>query len=148
MRTASEIMHQPAPAVDPSLTIKELYAWLTERGLDGACVVEDDKLTGVVTQMDLVFKEKKVHMPTFFFFLDAVVPVMNPQKTMDEVQKIAGARVGDIATSDVITVAPGTSVDEVATLMVDKHLTVLPVVDDGKLVGMVTKQDVLKAAFG
>ena len=148
MRTARDIMHTPAPTVSPETTAKELYAYLHDNDLDGACVVVDGKLTGVVTSMDLVYKEKKIHMPTFFFFLDAVIPTSDPRKAYDEVLKIAGAKVADFSSTKVISVGPETAVAEVASLMVDKHLTIVPVMDGETLVGMVTKQDVLKAAFG
>lgn len=146
MKTARDIMHAPAPTVDPSLTIKELSDWLLEHNLDGACVVDEaGALKGVVTSMDLIFKEKKVHIPSFFLFLDAILPTSDPRKTYAEVRKIAGSRVDDILTPDPITVSTDAHIDELATLMVDKHLTILPVVDGERLVGMVTKPDVLRA---
>lgn len=149
MKSAAQIMHTPAPTVTPDTSAQELYTFLTSKGLDGVCVVEGDKLVGVVTSMDLVFREKKVHMPTFFFFLDAVIPLGDPRRTYEEVTKIAGSRAGDLASTRVVTVAPDTHVDDVASLMVDKHLSVVPVVDgQGTLVGMVTKDDVLRASFG
>lgn len=148
MHTASDVMTTPAPTVSPDMTVKELSKHLLEHHLDGVCVVSDGELLGVVTSMDLIYKEKKVHLPTFFFFLDAVIPTSSPAKTYEEVMKMAGSTVGDILTHDPITVAPTTPLDEVASKMVDKHLTILPVMDDGALVGLVTKNRVMLAAFG
>lgn len=148
MATAADVMHAPAPTVAPSLDVRELHAWLDERGLDGACVVEADELLGVVTTMDLVYQERKVHLPSFFVFLDAVIPLGDPQRTYAEVLKVAGHTVADICTREVLSVSPDTAVGDVAALMVRKHLSVVPVLDDGRLVGMVTKDDVLRAHFG
>ncbi|MCB9665770.1 MAG: CBS domain-containing protein [Alphaproteobacteria bacterium] len=148
MATAADVMHAPAPAVAPSMEVRDLHAWLSERDLDGACVVEADELLGVVTSMDLVYQERRIHLPSFFVFLDAVIPLGDPQRTYQEVLKVAGHTVADICTRDVISVGPDAPVAEVAALMVRKHLSVVPVVDDGRLVGMITKDDVLRAHFG
>jgi CBS domain-containing protein len=148
MQTARDLMHAPAPTVSPDLSARELYRFLTERGLDGACVVDGGELVGVVTSMDLVFRQKKVHLPSFFVFLDFFVPLGDPRQADEEIKKIAASRVGDLATRQLVTVDVATPIDEVATRMVEDHVTVLPVLDGGRLVGMVTKQDVLKATLG
>lgn len=148
MKTAGEVMHAPAPVVAPDTTLQDLYAFLDERDLDGACVVDDGHLVGVVTSMDLVVRQKRVHLPTLFAFMDVVLPLGGTRQTEDELRRIASSDVGGLATRDVVTIDPDTPLDEVATLMVEKHLTVLPVVEHGGLVGMVTKDDVLRGTFG
>ena len=63
-------------------------------------------------------------------------------------EKIAGADVGDVMTDSPVTVEPDTPIDQIASLMVDRHITVLPVTESGKLVGMVTKPGILRVVFG
>jgi CBS domain-containing protein len=145
MTTANDVMHVPAPTVDPTMSVQDLAAWLLERQLDGACVVEDGQLVGVVTSMDLVFREQRVHIPSFFVFLDAVIPTFDPRKTYEEVRKVTGTTVADICTREPITVTPDTELADIASRMVDQHLTILPVIHNGGLVGMVTKPDVVRA---
>ena len=61
-----------------------------------------------------------------------------------EVEKIAALTVSQAMTPKPVTVTPQTGIEEVASLMVDKNFHTLPVVQDGKLVGVVGKEDVLK----
>ncbi len=146
MRTAQDILDPQPLTVEPDVRAGELARLLLEAGRDGACVVDEGHLVGVVTAMDLVYKEKRLHLPTLFTFMDAVIPVGWKQAER-ELEKISGITVGEIMTRDVVSVGAGAPLDELATLMVEKHLTMLPVVDGDRLLGVVDKRAVLAAAF-
>ncbi|RME21097.1 MAG: CBS domain-containing protein [Deltaproteobacteria bacterium] len=147
MQTAQDILDPNPLTVSPDTRVDDLARKLLEAGREGACVVDDaGRLIGVVTAMDLVYKEKRLHLPTLFTFMDAVIP-LGWKRAERELEKIAGITVGQIMTRDVVTVGPGAGLDEIATLMVDKHLTMLPVVDGDRLLGVVDKRAVLAAAF-
>lgn len=144
---AKDIMNAHPFVVSPDMSVQELAKQLFENNMDGACVVENSELIGVVTSMDLVYQEKSLHLPTVITLLDAVIPLESQSRTRKEMEKITGAWVRDIMTSNPITVSLTTSLEELATLMVERHITMLPVVKEGELVGTVTKPDVLRAAF-
>ncbi|MEW5848118.1 MAG: CBS domain-containing protein [Myxococcota bacterium] len=146
MKQARDVMDRNPATVGPESTVEQLGRLLLERNLDGACVVEDGRLVGVATAMDIMFKERKLHLPTFLVFMDAAIP-LGESHVREQLRKTLGGRVADVMTQPAITVTPGASLQEVATLMVDKHLTVLPVVEDGKLLGAVTKQAMLRATL-
>lgn len=146
MTTAGEILNPQPLIVAPDLSVQALAALLLERGVDGACVVGGGGLEGVVTAMDLVFKEKNLHLPTVFTFMDVVIP-LGWQRAEEELEKIAGLKVADIMTRHPVTVGPEADLHTVATLMVEKHLSTLPVVEGGQLRGVIDKRAVLAAAF-
>jgi len=147
MQTAGEVM-QESRSVSPTLSVQELARLLLEERLDGVCVVaEDGALAGVVTSMDLIYQEKALHLPTFFVLLDGVLPLDSPWRAERELDKISGAQVADIMTTDPVFVRPETPLEEVATLMVERHISIVPVVADERLVGVVTKPAMLRAAF-
>jgi CBS domain-containing protein len=100
-----------------------------------------------VTTMDLVFQEKQVHIPSVLNFMDFAIPLEPPARLRDELEKIAGTRVEQIMSPEPIVVSPDQPMSEVASLMVDQHLTIVPVVEQGRLLGMVTKHALLYAAF-
>lgn len=145
MKTARELMDDSV-TVTAELPVRELAETLLDAGADGACVVDGERLIGVVTTMDLVFKEKQVHLPTLLYILDAVIPLGRMQDVDDELHKMASATVEDLMTRTVITVGPDAPMDEVATRMVEDHLTLVPVVDDGRLLGAVTKRSLLRGS--
>jgi CBS domain-containing protein len=138
-----------ALTVGPDCSVRDLAVLLLDRGLDGACVVDQhDELVGVVTTMDLVFQEKQVHLPTILNFLDFAIPLEPPSRLRAELDKIAGTTVQEIMTREPVTIEPERLVSEVARMMVEQHLTIVPVIEDGKLLGMITKQALLRSVLG
>ena len=143
---ARELMVEPLTVI-PTRSVRDLAELLMRERSDGACVIEHGRLVGVVTTMDLVFQEKQVHIPSILTIMDFAIPLEPPARLRDELDKIAGIRVADIMSRHPIFVTPETPMSEVASLMVDKHLTIVPVVEGERLVGMITKQALLRAAF-
>jgi CBS domain-containing protein len=148
MKRARDIMDPKPCTVAPDLSVRELAARLLTERSDGACVVEDGRLAGVVTAMDLIFQEQPVHLPSFLMFFDAVIPLERPSHAQHEMEKILGLKVRDIMSTDVITVAPDAKLEEVAARMVRRHTGYIPVVEGHELRGVITKPAVLRAAFG
>lgn len=148
MKRASDLMDREVLTVAPDSPVRDLAAKLLAEKGDGACVVEGHKLVGVVTAMDLIFQEQPVHLPSFFVFFDAVIPLERPGHMQHELDKLMGAMVRDIMSTDLITVGPASAIEEVAATMVRRHTGYVPVVEGGALLGVVTKRGVLKAAFG
>ncbi|PRQ06408.1 inosine 5'-monophosphate dehydrogenase [Enhygromyxa salina] len=136
-----------ALTVTADTSVRELVDLLLRERSDGACVVDDDRLVGVVTTMDLVFQQKRVHLPSILSVMDFAIPLEPPQRLRQELDKIAGTRVAEIMSDEPIFVGPSAPMSEVATLMVERHLTVIPVVEDGCLLGVVSKEALLRAAF-
>jgi CBS-domain-containing membrane protein len=74
----------------------------------------------------------------FFFFLE------NPERLEKELKKMAASTVGDICNRKMKTVAQDTPLDEIATIMAEKNVHTLPVMDGDKLVGVIGKTDIIK----
>lgn len=142
---AKELMTQ-ALEVLPTLHVRELAQQLHQQKADGACVVENGELLGVVTTMDLIFQEKQLHLPTYITIMDAIFP-LDYKRTEKEIVKITGTQVREIMTTPAVTIGPETPLDQIATMMIEKHLTLLPVTENGKLLGVVNKQSILQQLF-
>lgn len=149
MKTAADLMSKEVITVTEEMTVKELAALLTDKNISGVPVVDNDgKLIGIVTESDLIDSNKKVHIPTVVSILDSFIYLENPDRMEQEMRKIAGAVVGDIYTKDVTTVAPSSGVDELATIMSERNIHTLPVIDDGHIVGIIGKRDIIKTIIG
>ncbi len=145
MKKAKDIMSEKLITVTPETTVKELAEILTENGINGTPVVDSNrKLLGVVTENDLLFQKKRVHIPTILNFLDAFIYLESPEKMKEEMQKISGTSVKDIFSFPAVTVDEDTLIDEIATLMIEKNIHTIPVVKGEKLVGIVGKGDIIK----
>lgn len=145
MLTAKEIMTQNIISVTEQTPVSELARLLTSNNISGAPVIDDDgKLLAVVTESDLIDQSKKVHIPTVVTILDSVFYLENPDKMEAEMKKIAATTVAEICSSSPKTVSPDTGLDEIATIMAESNIHTLPVLDDGELVGIIGKKDIIK----
>jgi len=145
MKTAADIMTREVVTVTTNVTVKELASLLTTNNISGAPVVDEDgNLLGIVTQSDLIDQNKKVHIPTVASILDAFIFLEGTGRMDQEMKKIAGATVADIYSPDPVTVEEGTGLDEIATIMSEKKLHTLPVVQNGKMTGIIGKRDIIR----
>jgi CBS domain-containing protein len=83
-------------------------------------------------------------IPSLFTFLDGLIALTSMKQIEKEVRKIAAIVVADAMTVDPVTVEPDTGIETVAALMVDNSFHTLPVVEAGRLVGIIGKADILK----
>jgi CBS domain-containing protein len=78
-------------------------------------------------------------------FLDAAIYLESSKKFEQEVRRMAAAKVGDICVRKVVTIAEDAPLVDIATIMAEKKVHLLPVVKAGKVIGIVGKRDVVKA---
>jgi len=102
------------------------------------------QLVGIVCQSDLIKQQKKLPIPSIFTLLDGFIPLTSMKHLEKEVRKITGTTVAHTMTHNPVTVRSDMTIQEIAGLMVDKNFHTIPVVDEGKLVGIVGKEDVLR----
>ncbi len=145
MLKASEIMTKNIFTVKPETTVKELAQLLATHNIGGAPVVDESgNLLGVVTENDLIDQNKKVHIPTIINILDSVIYLEKPGTMDKEMKKIAGSTVADIYSREPLTVVADTFLDEIATIMAEKNVHTLPVMQDNRLIGVIGKQDIIR----
>ncbi len=146
MLTAKDIMTRDVLTVNPDTSIEELSAILVKNEISGVPVVDDSgALYGVVTENDLISRNKRLHIPTVVSFLDAAIYLESSKKFEQEVKRLTATRVGDICTRKVVTITEDTTVIDIATIMSEKKAHLLPVLKAGKVVGIVGKRDMVKA---
>jgi len=140
-----DIMTRKVITVSPEMDIHKLAKLFMKRNISGAPVVDKNgKLLGVVKEEGLIFQDKKVHLPTFinlsFGFL-----TLGTKRYSEEIKKITAIKVSSIMEKDIVTICSNTGIEDVATLMIEKGIFYLPVVDKNKLVGVITKKDIVCA---
>ncbi len=146
MLTAKEIMTRKVITVKPDLSVKELARVLVTNKISGAPVVDTaENLMGIVTEKDLIERDKKLHLPTVIRLFDAVIYLESEKHFKEELKKLAASSVEDIMNRDVTTIAEETSLQDIATIMSDQGKDLLPVVRDGRIVGIVGKEDVVRS---
>ena len=144
MLRAKDIMTTELITVSPKTEITKAAKILLEKGINGVPVVDAGKLVGILCQSDLIAQQKKLPIPSLFTLLDGFIPLQSAKHFEKAFRKIAATTGADSMTPDPVAVQPETSIEEIATLMVDKNFHTLPVVEAGKLVGIIGKEDVLR----
>ena len=130
--------------VSPETGITKAAKLLLDNCINGMPVVDsEDRLVGIICQSDLIVQQKKLPLPSVFTILDGIIPLGLPKNLENEIEKMVASTVAQAMSLHPITLSPESSIEEVAKMMTDKKLHTLPVVDQGKLVGIVGKEDVL-----
>jgi CBS domain-containing protein len=134
-----DVMTANVAAVGPDATLKQVAELMGNRGISGVPVVgERGEVLGVVSEEDIVVKvashPERAGVSWRLFAPEGLDP-----------GRLAAATAGEAMTIPAVTVDTEASVAEAARLMVDHGVKRLPVVGDGRLVGIVTRADVVRA---
>lgn len=140
---ACEIMTPKVVTVSPDTTVLQVVQLLLTRGISGAPVVDEDgALVGVVSEGDLLRRaeigtQKKRTTWREFFTGTATLA--------EEYVRAHGMTAADVMTRDVISVGRDSPISEIADLMETHRIKRVPVVHDGKLVGIISRANLLRA---
>lgn len=145
MLKVRDIMTTDVVSVKRETTIRELAELFTTHRVGSVPVVDDSgNLIGIVTESDLIEQDRSLHIPTVISLFDWVIYLESEKKFEKELQKMTGQTVGDIYTDMVEVVTSDTLVSDVADLMSGKKLHALPVVEGKRLVGIVSRIDLIR----
>lgn len=146
----TELMTSDVLALSADLSVEEAVALLGERGISGAPVVDaEGRLIGLLDDSDLILAEARVHAPSAIEILGAYFTLPGARhKFEEEVRHALGRTVGDLMHARPPSVTISATLEDVATLMTERQVSRVPVVDDDRrVIGIVSRGD-LVAALG
>ena len=145
MITAKEIMTREVITVSQNTPIKDLADLFIKHKVNGFPVLDENgELTGIVTEKNLIEQNKNLHIPTVIALFDAVIYLESEKKFEEEMKRFNATQVKDICSDNVITVSANTDFNEIASLMAEKGVHSIPVVDGKKILGIIGKLDIIK----
>jgi CBS domain-containing protein len=140
---ARDLMVSPVVTVQPSASVKEVAKLLLEQGISAVPVVDDQgKLVGVVSEGDLLHRPEIGSERRRSWWL---LGLTDEETLAAEYVKAHAHKVADVMTRKVITAAPDASLHELATLMEANAIKRVPIVEDGRLVGIVSRANLVRA---
>ena len=146
MLTAKDIMTTQVYTVTAETEVDELARLFARYNVNALPVVDGEgRLEGVVTETDLVEQDKPLHIPTVISIFDWGFYLESEKTFQEEVKKITARKVGEICSREVTTCTPDTPVADIAGLMVDRSVHLIPVVDGENLVGVVARFDIIRS---
>jgi CBS domain-containing protein len=142
-----DVMTTDVLTFKPEDKVQEAAAAMAARGIGGAPVIDgDDGVVGMLRDDDLIVSDVRLHAPTVISVLGAYLELPSSASRFDkEVRKAVGATVGDVMTENPETCGEDDTLEQVATVLHEQGLSRLAVVRDGKLVGIVSRGDIVKA---
>ncbi len=143
-----EIMDPDPATIGPDTPVEEIIRLLAETELPGLPVVDEDgRCVGIVTEADLVIADEQgdLHLPHYIELFGGVV-FLEPLRHFEErLRKAFAARAADMMTPEPTMIGPDAEAREAARIISESGHNRLPVVEDGRLVGVVSRADVLGA---
>jgi CBS domain-containing protein len=146
MLKADQIMSKQFLTISPEMSVEELARLLLRKDVTGAVIVDKKgKLIGVVTEGDLIAKEKNLHLPTVVSLFDSAIYLGTSEHFKSELHKMVATKVEDIYTKNPITIEMGSTLADIATIMSEKRIHYLPVMNENRVDGVVGRREVLRA---
>ncbi|MCB0112589.1 MAG: CBS domain-containing protein [Caldilineaceae bacterium] len=142
-----DIMSSPVITVTPETSIQAVAQLMRDNHISGVPVVKDGgKLIGIVTEVDLIAQHAPAQEPGYISLLWATIPLRLDDYTRykNQVRHILAVNAEQLMTEDPTTVSPEDTLEHVAGLMIKPGHSSLPVVENGKLLGIITRTDLVR----
>ena len=139
---AADIMTRDVVSVSPNTAIADIAKTMIDNRISAVPVVDGGKLVGIVTENDLLRRVElstERQRPRWLHFLTS------DDTLLAEYVKSHGQTASDVMTPNVITVRPDTPTTEIADLFESRHIKRVPVLDGGRIVGIVSRANLVQA---
>lgn len=144
---ARDLMTSPVVTIHEDSTVLEAARLMLNRDVSVLPVLDaSDRLVGILTHSDFGLSPK--YRPLVDNIYSLLGASSTPQHLEETAHRVGSKRVGDVMRRHLITASPEDSVEHITRQMLRFQIRRLPVVDDGKLVGIITRHDFLKLIAG
>ena len=143
--TVAQIMREDVPTVAPDDSIALVARTLVDQRITGVPVVENEKIIGIITEADIISREATVDVPAPGTFFDAIFTFDAGADFDEELRRVLAINARQLMSAPVYSIKSSATMEQVATLMIERQINTIPVVDDElHLVGIVTRGDIVK----
>lgn len=146
-----EIMTRDPITVPQTAAVRTAAGLLKKHHIGGLPVMNEDALVGIITESDIISLletgniSDDLWLPSPLEIIE--VPIreyINWEKTKRALSDIGDTPVSRVMSHPVVTVTGDTDIEEAAALMLDRHIARIPVVEEGRLTGIVTRADIVQ----
>lgn len=143
--TAAEIMPAGVPPVAPGTSVAEVLRLMVKHDVAGVAVVENDEIVGIITESDIVARQADVEAPLSVPFLDAIFVVDAGRPYEEEIRRALAINASQLMTAPVTSIRSVATLNQIATVMIDRDVHPLPVVDENEqYIGIVSRRDLVR----
>jgi CBS domain-containing protein len=138
----TEVMSRPAITIGPDAPLADVARLLTDRAISGVPVVDDaGRCLGVLSETDLLVKQMSRPLSRRM----PIEWIIGEHHDADELRRRSATTAREAMSQPPITIGADRPVREAASIMVDRDINRLPVVEDGRVIGIVTRADLVRA---
>ncbi len=144
---AKELMSSPAITVKIDTPIRDVATTMRVHHISGVPVVDDsNRLLGIVNELHLIARNAPVIGPSYISLLSGLIPIDLRQygRYREQLRQVLATTAGELMSEQVKFVSPDTSLENLVELMEHPEIVQLPVVEDGRVVGIVTRTDLVR----
>ncbi len=143
---AKDIMSKEVITVHKNDTIAEIAKVLVDQSISGVPVVDDEGLlVGIVSEGDLLHKETTPRIPDYINLLGAIIYYNGVEQYNADFKKLMAEQASSIMTKKVVSISEETDVDDIAKLMLQHGIKRIPIVKDNKVIGIISRRDLIKS---
>ncbi len=149
MLTARDIMTKEIVSVTPETSLSDLAQLFVKTHFSNLPVVDGEgDLVGLISETDLIEQHKPLHIPTVMTLFDWVFTLGSEKRFKEEVDRVTAATVGELYSKNPVTCTPEATVRELAGIMSQHKVHLLPVVEADKMIGVLARLDLIRAMEG
>lgn len=145
--TAADVMTRTVHTVPASAPLRDCMSLMVREGISGLPVCEGERVVGIITTGDVI-KRIRRQVPWAGFFMDGTTMPQGAADAGESLQALVAELrqrpVRECMTPHVISVTPDQDIQDVAKIMVDRRIKRVPVLADHKLVGIITRGDLVR----
>lgn len=145
-----DVMNPNVVFCKPHDTVREAAKILKENNVSGAPVLEDEELVGIISEADLlrllILPEKgELWLPSPFEVIEVPIrELLGWEETKNMLSDVGSTKIEEIMTKGVYTIPSEASVEEASEHMIRHRINRLPVIEDGRVVGIITRGDIIE----
>lgn len=144
-RRVGDIMTTEVIKVQPETKVSEVARLMAEHHISGLPVVdENDHVLGVVTEVDMMVRNRRFKLPAFVMILDMIIYLETPGHYQERLEHMLGTTAREIMSEPPVTTTPDATIEDLTELMVNRRRNPIPVVENKRLVGIVSRTDIIR----
>ena len=143
---ARDIMHKKIITIGRETSLKEAAILMSANRVSGLPVLDDSgRLIGIITDSDILKYRQKKNLPEYLRLLESFIEEIDPESIEENIRVILRKKVKDVMTTHLIMVTEETQIGQIISKFAEHHISRMPVVKKNKLVGIIAREDVIKA---
>ena len=147
MKTIAEVMNREFITVKEDTSLEEILVLMKEKGIGKLPVLKDEKIVGIIRRDDLLVKQGIAPEPPILAIWDLMLTLSNDKSSQEKYKKIVAIKASEIMDKEVFKISINDNLSEVITDMLENNKDCLLVIEKDKLVGIMTKTDLVKGTF-